>query len=219
MLNGLLRRARRFLLLALAGWAGAVPAQEALPDVLVKNVTLEVIDIIRKDKEIQAGDQKKVIDLIETKVLPHFNFNSMTGLALGTNWPKANQDQRKRLTQEFRTLLVRTYASALSSYRDQKFDFLPLRLKPADTDVTVQVRVLQSGSQPVTIDYSMEKSAAGWKVYDVVVGGVSLVANYRTEFANQVREAGVDGLIKTLESKNRSNENRSNASSVRAEKK
>ena len=214
MLNSLLRLARRFLLLALTGWAGAAPAQEVLPDVLVKNVTLEVIDIIRKDKEIQAGDQKKVIELIETKVLPHFNFSSMTGLAVGTNWPKASAEQKKQLTHEFRTLLVRTYASALTAYRDQQFDFRPLRLKPADTDVTVQVRVLQSGSQAVTIDYGMEKTAAGWKVYDVIVGGVSLVANYRTDFANQVREAGIEGLIKTLAAKNRSN-----ASSVRAETK
>ena len=214
MLNSSLKLARNFLLGGIMFWAVPAPAQEVMPDVLVKNVTLEVIDIIRKDKEIQAGDQKKVIDLIETKVLPHFNFSSMTGLALGTNWPKATADQKKQLMQEFRTLLVRTYASALSSYRDQKFDFLPLRLKPTDTDVTVQVRVLQSGSQPVSIDYSMEKTAAGWKVYDVIVGGVSLVANYRTDFANQVRETGIEGLIKTLAAKNRSN-----ASSARAEKK
>lgn len=214
MLNSLLRPARRFLLFALAGWAGAAAAQESLPDVLVKSVTLEVIDIIRKDKDIQAGDQKKVIDLIELKVLPHFNFTSMTGLALGANWPKTTVEQKKQLTQEFRTLLVRTYASALSAYRDQKFDFLPLRLKPTDTDVNVQVRVVQSGAQPVSIDYSMEKTAAGWKVYDVIVAGVSLVANYRTDFANQVREAGIDGLIKTLVAKNSSN-----ASSARVEKK
>ena len=214
MLNSLLRLARHFLLFALAGWAGAAAAQEVLPDVLVKNVTLEVIDIIRKDKDIQAGDQKKVIDLIELKVLPHFNFTSMTGLALGANWPKTTVEQKKQLTQEFRTLLVRTYASALSAYRDQKFDFLPLRLRPTDTDVNVQVRVVQSGAQPVSIDYSMEKTAAGWKVYDVIVAGVSLVANYRTDFANQVREAGIDGLIKTLVAKNSSN-----ASSARVEKK
>ena len=215
MLRRSLRLARGFLLLAAVGWMGAAPAQQdAPPDVLVKDVTLEVMDIIRKDKEMHAGDQKKVIGLIETKVLPHFNFNSMTGLALGTNWPKATTEQKKQLTQEFRTLLVRTYASALASYRDRKFEFLPLRLKPADTDVTVQVRVLQSGSQPVSIDYSMEKTAAGWKAYDVVVGGVSLVANYRTDFANQVRESGIDGLINAIASKNRAN-----AGPVRAEKK
>ena len=205
MLNAAFRLGRSFPFFALAVWAGTAPAQEIAPDALVKNVTLEVMDIVRKDKDIQAGDRRKIIDLVETKVLPHFDFTGMTGLALGPNWPKANAEQRKQLTFEFRTLLVRTYASALAAYRDQKFDFRPLRLKSTDTDVTVQVRVMQSGAQPISIDYGMEKTAAGWKVYDVVVGGVSLVANYRTEFGNQVRDAGIDGLIKSIAAKNRSN--------------
>jgi phospholipid transport system substrate-binding protein len=128
----------------------------------------------------------------------------MTALAMGQSWNKANAEQKKRLTDEFRILLVRTYASALAAYSEQRFDFRPLRAKPTDTDVTVNVRVVQSGAQPVAIDYSMEKTASGWKVYDVMVGGVSLVANYRTEFNNTVREAGVDGLIKSLQTKNRS---------------
>ena len=126
---------------------------------LVKNVTLEVVDIIQKDKDIQAGDRKKVIALIETKVLPHFNFQAMTALAVGRNWDKASAEQKAHLMEEFKTLLVRTYASALAAYSNQKFDFRPLRAKPTDTDVTVNVRVLQSGAQPVTIDYDMEKTA------------------------------------------------------------
>jgi phospholipid transport system substrate-binding protein len=169
----------------------------------VKNVTLEVVELITKDKEIQAGDRGKLIQLIDAKVLPHFNFTAMTALALGQSWNKATPEQKKRLTEEFRTLLVRTYASALAAYSEQKLEFRPLRAKPTDTDVTVQVRVLQSGAQPVPIDYSMEKTASGWKVYDVMVGGVSLVANYRTEFNNVVRESGVDGLVKNLAAKNR----------------
>jgi phospholipid transport system substrate-binding protein len=180
-------------------------AQEP-PDVLVKNVTLEVVDLIAKDKEIRAGDRSKLVSLIDAKVLPHFSFASMTALAMGQGWNKASPEQKKRLTEEFRTLLVRTYASALAAYSEQKFDFRPLRAKPTDTDVTVQVRVLQPGAQPVPIDYSMEKTASGWKVYDVMVGGVSLVANYRTEFNNLVREAGIDGLIKNLAAKNRAME-------------
>jgi phospholipid transport system substrate-binding protein len=128
----------------------------------------------------------------------------MTALAMGQGWGKATPEQKKRLTEEFKTLLVRTYASALAAYSEQKFDFRPLRAKPNDTDVTVNVRVMQPGAQPVTIDYSMEKTASGWKVYDVMVGGVSLVANYRTEFANSVRASGVEGLIKELQAKNRS---------------
>jgi phospholipid transport system substrate-binding protein len=182
-------------------------AQEA-PDVLVKNVTLEVVGLITKDKEIQSGNRAKLIGVIEEKVLPHFNFGAMTALAMGQNWAKANPEQKKQLTEQFRTLLVRTYASALAAYSEQKFDFRPLRAKSTDTDVTVNVRVLQPGGQPVTIDYSMEKTANGWKCYDVLVGGVSLVANYRTEFGNTVRASGIDGLIRDLEKKNASIEKR-----------
>ena len=182
---------------------GSLAQDAAAPDVLVKNVTLEVVDIIAKDKDIKAGSRAKLIQLIEEKVLPHFNFASMAALAMGQNWNKSSPEQKKALTEEFKTLLVRTYASALSAYSEQKLEFRPLRAKPTDTDVTVQVRVLQPGTQPVPIDYSMEKTAAGWKVYDVMVGGVSLVVNYRTEFANAVRNGGIDGLIKELQGKNK----------------
>jgi phospholipid transport system substrate-binding protein len=192
------------VLLAAALAVGAAQAQELTPpDVLVKQVTLEVVDLIAKDKEIRGGNRAKLIGLINDRVLPHFNFISMAALAMGQSWNKATPEQKKRVTEEFRTLLVRTYASALASYSDQKFDFRPLRAKPTDTDVTVNVRVLQSGSEPVQIDYDMEKMASGWKVWDVRVAGISLVANYRTEFDNQVRQGGIDGLIKTLQTKNK----------------
>jgi len=172
------------------------------PDVLVKDVTLEVVDIIQHDPDIKAGNRRKVIALIEQRVLPHFNFDAMTASAVGRNWGKANPQQRLRLTEEFKTLLVRTYASALASYSGQKLEFRPLRAKPTDTDVTVNVRVLQAGTQPVQIDYDMEKHPGGWQVWDVRVAGISLVANYRTEFDNVVRDGGIDGLIKTLQAKN-----------------
>jgi phospholipid transport system substrate-binding protein len=190
--------------LLLSIFLGSSFAQDVAPDALVKTVTLEVVELIAKDKEIRAGGRSKLVDVIEAKVLPHFNFAAMTALAMGQSWGKASPEQRKRLVEEFKTLLVRTYASALAAYSEQKFDFRPLRAKPNDTDVTVNVRVMQPGAQPVTIDYSMEKTASGWKVYDVMVGGVSLVANYRTEFANSVRASGVEGLIKELQAKNRS---------------
>lgn len=199
-MNILLKSAVAFLA---AAFVVTAQAQDA-PDVLVKTVTLEVVQIIAKDKEIRSGDRARLIGLIEAKVLPHFNFNAMTALAMGQNWNKATPEQKKRVTEEFKTLLVRTYASALAAYSEQKLDFRPLRAKPTDTDVVVNVRVLQPGAQPVPIDYSMEKTGAGWKVYDVMVGGVSLVANYRTEFNNAVRESGIDGLIKNLNAKNRS---------------
>ena len=203
----------------LAAWAaaglvvaGSAYAQDTSPDLLVKNVTLEVIDIISKDKDIQSGNQKKIIDLVEAKVLPHFNFAAMTRLAVAVNWDKATPEQKRQLTEEFKTLLVRTYSSALSAYRDQKFDFRPLRAKPSDTDVTVQVRIAQGGREPVSLEYDMERTPAGWKVYDVRVAGVSLVVNYRTEFANEIRNGGIDGLIKGLAAKNR-------GQSLRADKK
>ena len=191
-------------LLAVAAVALPAAAQDVAPDALVKNVTLEVVDLISKDKDIKTGSRAKLVAVIEAKVLPHFNFTAMTALAMGQNWAKATPEQKRQLTEQFRTLLVRTYASALAAYSEQKFDFRPLRAKPTDTDVTVNVRVLQPGAQPVTLDYSMEKTANGWKVYDVIVGGVSLVANYRTEFANTVRASGVDGLIRDLHNKNKS---------------
>jgi phospholipid transport system substrate-binding protein len=190
--------------IAAGGARAQTQAEIQAPDLLVKNVTLEVVDLILKDKDIQKGDRKKVIALIEAKVLPHFNFQAMTSSAVGRNWDKANAEQKARLIDEFKTLLVRTYSSALASYSNQKFDFRPLRAKPTDTDVTVNVRIMQSGSEPVTIDYDMEKRPGGWKVWDVRVGGISLVANYRTEFDNLIRETGVDGLIKALVAKNNS---------------
>ncbi len=188
---------------ALVVFGGGARAQVTPPDVLVKNVTLEVVDIIARDKEIQAGDRSKVVALIEAKVVPHFNFDAMTASAVGRSWEKANAEQKVRLTNEFRTLLVRTYASAIAAYSGQKLEFRPLRAKPTDTDVTVNVRVLQPGAQPVQIDYDMEKRPTGWKVWDVRVAGISLVANYRTDFDNQVRQAGIEGLIRTLQQKNK----------------
>jgi len=143
--------------------ARASARRELGNDALVKEVTLEVVDLISKDKEIKSGSRAKLISVIEEKVLPHFNFTAMTALAMGQNWGKATPEQKKQLTEAFKTLLVRTYASALASYSDQRFDFRPLRAKPTDTDVTVNVRVVQSGAEPVKIDYEMEKTPRGWK--------------------------------------------------------
>ena len=179
-------------------------AQELAPDALVKTISDDVISIVRQDKDIKAGDRKKINDLVEAKVLPHFNFNHMTALAMGRNWPKANAEQQKELIAEFRTLLVHTYSGALSTYRNEVIEFKPLRAAAGDTDVTVRTQVKRSGTEPVSIDYGMEKTPNGWKVYDVVVGGVSLVTNYRDTFNAEIRERGVDGLIKSLAGKNRS---------------
>ncbi len=179
-------------------------AQQLAPDVLVKSITEEVVGILKKDQDIQAGDTKKAADLMENKIVPHFNFVRMTRIAMGRNWRLASPEQQKELVGEFKTLLVRTYSTALANYRDQQIDYKPLRAKPEDTEVTVRSDVKQSGSsQPVSIDYEMEKTSNGWKVYDVKVGGVSLVTTYRDTFAGEVKERGVDGLIKSLAAKNR----------------
>jgi len=188
--------------------APAAQAQEIAPDVLVKTITQDVIAIIKQDKDIQAGDPAKIAELIETKILLHFNFARMTQIAMGRNWRVASPEQQKELTSEFRTLLVRTYSTALTNYRNQVIEFKPLRAKPEDTDVTVKSEAKQPGAQAVTIDYEMEKTPGGWKVYDVKVAGVSLVTTYRETFAGEVREHGVDGLIKSLTAKNRENDAR-----------
>jgi len=195
----------RFSLLALL--VPVVQAQEPAPDVLVKSITEEVVAVLKQDKDIQAGNPKKIEELIEAKVLPHFNFIRMTRIAMARNWRLATPEQQKELTAEFKTLLVRTYSTALSNYRDQLIDYKPLRAKPEDVEVTVRSEVKQSGSsQPVAIDYELEKTPNGWKVYDVKVGGVSLVTTYRDTFTSEVKEHGVDGLIKSLAAKNRQSE-------------
>ena len=191
------------LSLLLVAFSSAALAQDVAPDVLVKNITTEVIGIIKQDKDIQAGNSKKIADLVEKRILPHFSFARMTRIAVAVNWRRATSEQQKVLTEEFKTLLVRTYSNALSLYRDQVIDFKPLRMRPGDDEVTVKSDIRQRGAQPVTLDYEMEKTPTGWKVFDVKVSGVSLITNYREDFAAQVRESGIDGLIKVLVSKNR----------------
>jgi phospholipid transport system substrate-binding protein len=173
------------------------------PDELVKANATELLEIIKKDKDIQAGNKKKIKDLVEAKVLPHFDFTRMTRLAVGRFWKQATPAQQQALTNEFRSLLVRTYSASLSSYRDQQIDYKPLKTNPADTEVVVKTLVHQSNGGPsVPLDYSMAKSADGWKVYDIMVDGVSLVVNYRSSFAHEIQQGGIDQLIHTLQAKN-----------------
>ena len=185
-------------------FAAAAGAQGLAPDALIKSISDDVISIVKSDKDIKAGNRRKINELVDAKVLPHFNFDRMTALAVGRNWPKANPAQQKVLVTEFRTLLVHTYSGALSTYKNEVIEFKPLRAAAADTDVTVRTQVKRPGTEPVSIDYSMEKTPGGWKVYDVVVGGVSLVTNYRESFNAEIRDGGIDGLIKSLANKNRS---------------
>jgi phospholipid transport system substrate-binding protein len=190
------------LLLPLALIASPVHAQEA-PDALVKRVAEETLSAIRADKDLQAGNPAKVKQLIESKLLPHFDTARMTALAMGRNWRAATPEQQKRLTEEFQTLLIRTYSNALTNYRDNTMNYKPLRMNAGDTEVIVRTEVTRPGQAPVPIDYSMEKTPEGWKAYDVIVAGVSLVTNYRDEFNDVVKSSGVDGLVKTLAQKNK----------------
>jgi len=199
------------LSLVLVLLAPLAQAQETAPDELIKTIAQDVLTILKQDKDIQAGNSKKIANLVDSKIVPHFNFTRMTQLAMARNWRQASPDQQKALTAEFRTLLVRTYSAALTSYRDHVIEFKPLRSKPEDTEVTVKSEVKQSGTQPVAIDYQMEKTPTGWKVFDVKVGGVSLVTTYRETFASEVRDHGVDGLIKSLATKNRESDATSGA--------
>jgi phospholipid transport system substrate-binding protein len=190
------------IMLPLALSADLALAQEA-PDVLVKRVAEDVLTTIRSDKDLQAGNQAKVKQMIETKLAPHFDFARMTALAVGRNWRNANPEQQQQLTDQFRTLLVRTYSGALTGYRDNTMDYKPLRMNAGDTEVIVRTEVRRPGQAPVQIDYNMTKTPEGWKAYDVVVAGVSLVTNYRDEFSDIVRTSGIDGLTKALDTKNK----------------
>jgi phospholipid transport system substrate-binding protein len=191
------------LLMALAPF-GALAADEA-PDAMVKRIADDVVAIVKTDKEVQAGNSAKVVQLAEQKVLPHFDFSRMTRLAVGRNWQQATPEQREALTKEFRTLLVRTYSSSLSQYRDQKIQVKPLQMSPSDEDVIVRTAIIQENGPQIPIDYRMEKTKdQGWKVYDVVIDGASLVTTYRGSFNDQIQHGGIDALVKTLQERNRS---------------
>jgi len=179
-----------------------VVAAEMAPDALVKATSQDVLEIVKQDKDIQAGNKQKIYLLVDAKVLPHFDFKRMTQLAVGKFWRQATPAQQDALVKEFRALLVRTYSISLSTYKNQTIDYKPLRMQPGDTDVMVKTVVKQPGGQPVPIDYSLQKNADGWKVYDVVVDNISLVTNYRGSFASEIRQSGIGGLIKVLVDKN-----------------
>ena len=193
------------LMLLLASFTAIAQATTAdmSPDVMVKSVTNEVLQIIRSDKDIQAGNNKKTIELIETKVLPHFDFSHMTQLAVGRNWKSATAAQQQQLVDEFHILLVRTYSKALTEFKSQSVEFTPFKMKASDADVKVRTKVTQAVGRPVPMDYYLEKMPVGWMVYDIEVDGISLVIIYREAFAAEVVGGGIDGLIKSLHGKNK----------------
>ena len=193
---------RKFLLTLAVCVPLAAAAQEA-PDALVKRVTDEVLAVIRADKDLQGGNTRKIAELAEAKVLPHFDFTRMTRLAVGRNWQQATDAQKAALEKEFRTLLVRTYSTSLAAYRNQTIEVKPTKMAAGDKDVTVRTAVIQQGGPQIPIDYTMEKADSGWKVYDVTIDGASLVTTYRGSFNDQIQKGGIDGLVKTLVERNK----------------
>lgn len=188
------------LCVAISGWT-----KDTAPDLLVKNTVDEVMAIIKQDNGIKKGEKDRILDLVENKILPHFNFERMTKLAMGKNWSKVEPQQQKELVYEFQTLLVRTYSNALTNYRDEVIEVNPVSPQSDPKNTTVKTVVIQGrGKEPVPIDYSMEKTDSGWKVFDVTVAGVSLVINYRGTFDSQIKKGGVNGLIESLVKKNKS---------------
>ncbi len=183
-------------------FAFSVYAQELKPDELVKKVTDEVLAAVKSDKQLAAGDKQKALKLAEEKVLPHIDFQEATRLAVGRAWREASPEQKEKLTAEFRRMLVRTYSSAISAYEGQTMKVQPVHMKAGDTDVTVHNQYIRPGGKPVQLDYQMHKTPDGWKIYDIIVEGVSLVLTYRSEFDAVVKQQGVDGLIKRLAEKN-----------------
>jgi phospholipid transport system substrate-binding protein len=185
-------------LIANAGVANA----EIAPDALVKQTADDVLTIIKNDKEIQAGNQQKLFAVAEEKILPNFDFDRVCRMVLGKNWKSATPAQQAVFQKEFRSLLLRTYATALGKYKDQVIEYKPMRSEPDAKNVSVKTQILQPGGQPVAVDYSLVKGPSGWKVYDIVIESVSLVTNYRSQFSNEIRQNGLDSLNKKLADKN-----------------
>ena len=187
---------------ALAQGTAAASAAAQAPDALIEKLSNEVLQTIRTDSALQSGDTARFNKLIDDKVLPYVNFEKMTRLAVGRGWRQATPEQRTALTREFRTLLVRTYSGAVSQVKDHKVQLRPFRAAPNETDVLVRTNVVASKGDPIQLDYRLEKTDAGWKIYDINVLGVWLVENYRNSFASEINARGIDGLIKSLTEQN-----------------
>jgi len=191
--------------LVISAFAVMSPAHAAdeAPDQLIKRLSQEILDTAKNDKDIQSGNQKKIYDMVEGKILPFIDFQRMTSLAAGKSWREATPEQQKQLTNEFRTLLIFTYSGAMSQIKDQLVEFKPFRAAADDTDVEVKTSVVQSRGEPIQLNYRLQKSATGWKIYDINVLGAWLVETYKGSFSAEISKSGIDGLIKTLSDKNK----------------
>ena len=196
--------------------AGVARAEVVAPDVLIRATVQDVVAIVKQDKDIQAGNQKKILELVDAKVLPHFDFTRMTQLAVGKHWRTATAEQKKTLSAEFRNMLVRTYTRAFVEYRNQTVEVLPFKMAADADEATVKTMINKPGAQPIPVDYEMKKGANGWKAFDIVISGVSMVMSYRGTFDTEVQKNGIDGLIRMLSDKNI---NAANVALNKAEKK
>lgn len=196
------------LTLTAAAWTLPAVAADEAPDAMVKRISTEVLNAVKADPAIQAGDIGRIVNLVDTRIMPNVNFTRMTASAVGRYWRQATPEQQKQLQDEFKTLLVRTYSGALGEVKDQTLSFKPLRMQPTDTEVVVRSEVRGKG-EPIQLDYRLEKSAGGWKIYDLNVLGVWLVETYRTQFAQEISAKGIDGLIASLAQRNKANSARS----------
>lgn len=190
------------LMLVMACVSAQSLAQEA-PDVLVKRVSQEVLDAAKNDKGVRAGDYRRVRELVEDKVLPHMDFEKTTALVAGRAWREASPEQKRQLVDEFRSLVIHTYSGALSQVKDQRIEFGPLRADPADAEVEVRSRIIQSRGEPIPMNYRLSRTADGWKIYDVNLLGIWLIETYRNSFSTEVSRGGIDGLIRLLSEKNK----------------
>ena len=195
----------KYLLKTVVGFLCAISVAQAeviAPDVLIKTTAEEVLAIVKQDKDIQAGNQKKILALVDAKVLPHFDFTRMTQLSVGKSWRSATPEQKQALVTEYRNMLVRTYTKAFTVYRDQTIEVKPFKMAADATEVTVKTNIIKPGAPPIPVNYEMAKTADSWKVFDLTIEGVSLVTSYRGTFNSEIQEKGIDGLIKTLSDKN-----------------
>jgi len=197
---------KNIIFLCVLSFASANVYSNIGPDELVRKTADDVISTIKQDKDIQAGDTNKIYKLAEEKILPNFDFERISRLVLGKAWRQATDKQKTEFKYEFKNLLLRTYAVALSKYKDQKIEYKPLRMKPTDEIVTVKTEIIQSGGQPIDVDYALAKQDDGWLVIDIIIEGVSLVTNYRSQFASEIKKNGMDSLIIELAKKNKTND-------------
>jgi phospholipid transport system substrate-binding protein len=177
-------------------------AQEA-PDVLIKRISEDVMNVAKTDKDVQSGNSRRIQQVVDERILPYVDFQRMTSLVAGRYWREATPDQQKRLTDEFRSLLMYTYSGAIAQVRDQKIEYRPLRADPSDREVVVNTQVIQPRAEPIQLSYRLEKTPSGWKIFDMNVLGAWLVETYKGSFAAEIGKSGVDGLIKTLSDKNK----------------